>query len=146
MTGSVGERRVSFNEIEILEFHYILGDNPAVSQGAPVALGNDLVRQKTKVLDEYELSRCGKRKNRKKLTLPVQERAQILLGRGYSLESIANATLTADTINKERINSVNKQKWDGVNEVTERFGRYIKKAFVPKKNMPKQLTVNAISA
>ena len=75
-SSSTGERRVSFQEIEILEFHYILGDNPAVSQGAPVALGNDLVRRNSTELDIYESSR-GKRKNRKKLALPVQERAQM---------------------------------------------------------------------
>lgn len=78
MTGDSNslERRVSFQEIEILEFHYILGDNPAVSQGAPIALGNDLVRRNSTELDIYESSR-GKRKNRKKMVLPVQERAQM---------------------------------------------------------------------
>jgi hypothetical protein len=74
MTGD--RKKVAFNEIEILEFHYILGDNPAVSSGAPIALGNDLVGQKTLPVDFYELNRC-KRKTRKKLALPVQTRAQM---------------------------------------------------------------------
>lgn len=70
------DKKVTFNEIEILEFQYILGDNPAVSSGAPIALGNDLVRQLMYEVDFYENNR-GKRKSRKKLVIPVQTRAQM---------------------------------------------------------------------
>jgi len=51
-----------------------------------------------------------------------------LLSQGYSIESIASATLEADTISKERNMSVSKQKWDGVNEMSERFGRFFRKS------------------
>jgi hypothetical protein len=68
-----------------------------------------------------------------------------LLKRGYSLESIANATLQADTISQGRMASANKQNWERMSEVSERFGRYIKKAFV-KKSLPAQATVAANSA
>jgi hypothetical protein len=71
-----GEKKVTFNEIEILEFQYILGDNPAVSSGAPIAIGNNLVAETTLDVDYYELKR-GKRKSRKKLAMPVQTRAQM---------------------------------------------------------------------
>jgi hypothetical protein len=70
------DKKVAFNEIQILEFHYILGDNPAVSQGAPIALGNDLVNEHSLQLDAYESVR-GKCKPRRKLALPVQTRAQM---------------------------------------------------------------------
>ena len=70
------QKTVAFDAIEILEFHYILGDNPAVSSGAPIALGHDLVDKTNIGLDYYEKNR-GKRKSRKKLSLPVQTRAQM---------------------------------------------------------------------
>jgi hypothetical protein len=69
-------RKVSFDEIEFLEFLTILGDNPAVSAGAPVAIGNDLVRRSMMDVDYYEKTR-GKRRQRKKLALPVDARARL---------------------------------------------------------------------
>jgi hypothetical protein len=69
------------------------------------------------------------------------------LKQGYSLESIANATMEADTITKERLNSANKQNWDRVSEVSERFGRVLKKALGKNyKSIPSQATVVANSA
>jgi hypothetical protein len=47
----MAEKRVGFRDIEILEFPYILGDNPAVSAGAPIALGHDLEGKITMELD-----------------------------------------------------------------------------------------------
>jgi hypothetical protein len=70
------DKKVSFNEIEILEFPYILGDNPSVSSGAPIALGHELVKQRTLEVDNYEQNR-GKRKSRKRLAIPVQIRGQM---------------------------------------------------------------------
>eukprot|EP00538_Stauroneis_constricta_P009180 CAMPEP_0119546396 /NCGR_PEP_ID=MMETSP1352-20130426/842_1 /TAXON_ID=265584 /ORGANISM="Stauroneis constricta, Strain CCMP1120" /LENGTH=190 /DNA_ID=CAMNT_0007591099 /DNA_START=63 /DNA_END=635 /DNA_ORIENTATION=- len=141
-------KKVGFDTIEIYEFPYILGDNPSVSAGAPIALGPDLLNYETMELDVYEYSQSKMRKERKSssssssqsssssssssrrknMILPVQKRAQLLLSQGYSIESIASATLEADTISKERNMSVSKQKWDGVNEMSERFGRFFRKS------------------
>eukprot|EP00980_Cylindrotheca_fusiformis_P005214 scaffold1118_cov135-Cylindrotheca_fusiformis.AAC.12 len=128
------DKRVDFRDIEILEFPYILGDNPAVSGGAPIALGNDLEGRTTLEVDTYESCR-KKRKSRRKLVIPVHIRAQILLSKGYSLEAIATATLEADEINKGRMVSASKQSWDKVNEVSERFGRVFKKAMGKKQQV-----------
>ena len=64
---------VDFNTIDIFEFEYILGDNPAVSDGAPIALGYHLTGREKWELNSYE-QRRGKRKTRK---LPVQTRAKM---------------------------------------------------------------------
>jgi hypothetical protein len=124
----MAEKRVVFRDIEILEFPYILGDNPSVSAGVPIALGHDLEGKVTMELDTYENCR-KKRRSRKKLAIPVHIRAQILLSKGYSLEAIATAALRADEMKRERIASASKQNWDKVNEVSERFGRVFSKAF-----------------
>lgn len=76
MVGLALEKQVDFHDIEILEFNYRLGDNPSVTAGAPIALGDELVRQSKVMVDHYELQR-GKRKSRKKLVMTVPERAQM---------------------------------------------------------------------
>lgn len=68
--------KVCFDEVEILEFNYVLGDNPGVSSGAPVALGDELQGSITLEIDYYETVR-GKRRSRKKMMIPVHERAQM---------------------------------------------------------------------
>jgi hypothetical protein len=73
---SPSKPKVAFDEVEILEFNYILGDNPGVSSGAPIALGDELKSSITLEVDYYEKTR-GKRKSRKKLSIPVHERAQM---------------------------------------------------------------------
>ena len=75
-SSSIPKPKVGFDEVEILEFNYILGDNPGVSSGAPIALGAELQNQITLEVDYYEKAR-GKRKSRKKMTIPVHERAQM---------------------------------------------------------------------
>ena len=69
-------KKVNFKNIEILEFSLILGDNPAVSSGAPIALGQKLMERTTMDIDYYEENRIV-RKGRKKLTIPVHIRAQM---------------------------------------------------------------------
>jgi hypothetical protein len=69
-----------------------------------------------------------------------------LLKEGYSLESIAAATLEADNISRERIQSANKQNWDKVNEVSERFSKLFTKALRTKRAEPKQSVMAALSA
>lgn len=130
----MAEKRVDFRDIEILEFPYILGDNPAVSAGAPIALGHDLEGKITLELDTYENCR-KKRRSKKKLIIPVHTRAQILLSKGYSLEAIATAALEADEINRGRMTSASQKNWDKVNEVSERFGRVFKKSIFNKQQV-----------
>ena len=50
-------KKVGFNEITFYDFNYILGDNPAVSCGAPLALGSDLVSTGTVEVDYFEENR-----------------------------------------------------------------------------------------
>lgn len=73
---NIPKPKVAFDEVEILEFNYILGDNPGVSSGAPIALGGELQGSITLEVDYYEKVR-GQRKSRKKMAIPVHERAQM---------------------------------------------------------------------
>jgi len=137
------DKQVDFKEIEILEFHYVIGDNPACTAGCPIALGTELVGKMKCDVDYFENNR-GKRKNRKKLILPVPTRAQILMERGYSINEIADGTMEADRARQERHITNSTQKWDKVNEMSERFGRVLRKAMLS--GGAKKLTVVANTA
>lgn len=50
-------RRVSFSFVEVLVFPRILGDNPSVSEGPPLAIGNTHCARYSQDVDEYERQR-----------------------------------------------------------------------------------------
>mmetsp|Transcript_8009 Transcript_8009/g.21668 ORF Transcript_8009/g.21668 Transcript_8009/m.21668 type:complete len:140 (+) Transcript_8009:211-630(+) len=80
-------KKVDFDQIEVYEFPYILGDNPAVSSGAPIALGTELLHYESMGLEVYEYSRSKEKKQSSSsssggsrtrgMMLPVQKRAQL---------------------------------------------------------------------
>lgn len=97
------KKSVSFSDVTILEFPIILGENPAVSGGAPIELGWELMEYYTRDLQLYEYMRSALRKRgRKNLIIPVSDRAQLLMESGYSIEEIAAAVLRAEETQKQR--------------------------------------------
>jgi hypothetical protein len=55
-----------------------------------------------------------------------------LLGAGYSLLDIANATLEVERIKKMRAESIRNQKWDGVNAFVQYTGKSLRRMITPK--------------
>eukprot|EP00429_Kryptoperidinium_foliaceum_P047022 CAMPEP_0176100856 /NCGR_PEP_ID=MMETSP0120_2-20121206/50586_1 /TAXON_ID=160619 /ORGANISM="Kryptoperidinium foliaceum, Strain CCMP 1326" /LENGTH=228 /DNA_ID=CAMNT_0017434905 /DNA_START=88 /DNA_END=774 /DNA_ORIENTATION=- len=104
-------KKVFFDEIHVQEYPIILGDNPAVSSGAPITIGWDSFNSQTVDLDFFEYCRTPDRRGRKKLILSVRRRAQCLLASGYSLEDIAMATLGAEETKKMRAESLRAAGW-----------------------------------
>jgi hypothetical protein len=104
-------QRVAFaNDITILEFPMMIGDNPSVSSGAPIQIGWVPQSTITRNLDMYEHFREGSRLHKKKLIMKVPERLNILLRAGYTLEDIVAAGITADLIQKRRVENLLKKK------------------------------------
>lgn len=108
-------KQVTFGDLTIHEHPLQLGDNPACSSGAPLTIGWKAQSSSTRNLDLYEYMRGDRRHGRKQLCIPVQDRAQLLLESGYSLNKIADATLAVEEIKKQRSESLK-----GTN--LERFG------------------------
>jgi len=106
-----GNKRVFFDEILIKEYPVILGDNPAVSSGAPVSIGWKSSNESVVDLDFYEYCRIPERRPRKKMILSVRRRANTLLSSGYSLEQIANATLEVEKTKQLRAESLRSAGW-----------------------------------
>ena len=129
-------KQVHFDEfLTIVEFPVTIGDNPVVSSGCPIALGRKPIRKDQRNLEFFEYCRQEERKaDKKKLKIPVEKRGQILLKAGHSIESIAEATLAADKIKEQRIETLKKQGWDGVAQFVAESGK------VPKGIMKAALT------
>ena len=90
-----------------MEFPIVLGENPAVSSGAPIELGWQLVKVYTRELQLYEYLRSDLRtRDRKSLTIPVSHRTQLLLDSGYSLEDISAAVQRAEVVQRQRSDSM----------------------------------------
>ena len=69
---------VSFDDLEILEFKTILGDNPAVSSGPPIALDSTVVNKTQYDIDFYEyFNPSCSRPHKKGLVISVPDRASL---------------------------------------------------------------------
>jgi hypothetical protein len=107
-------RRVVFGNIVITEFPIILGDNPAVTSGAPVTI--DWIPQGESVfaVDVYEEIKPARRR-RRKLLISVSSRAILLLAAGYSVDEIADASINAQHIKDGRQASMQaNEHWERV--------------------------------
>ena len=135
------KRQVTFGDLTIHEHPLQLGDNPACSSGAPLTIGWKAQATSTRNLDLYEYMR-NERRHGRKLCIPVQERAHLLLEAGYTLIQIGDATMSVEEVKKQRFESLK-----GTN--LERFGGLLNGMASGMANMvlkPVRNTVQARSA
>jgi hypothetical protein len=90
----MSKKRLSFHEIEIIEFPLTLGDSPSVHDGPPVSCGWDAQMRVKVNLDLFEQYR-PKRRPRNNLVLSRQSRERILMKHGVSQGAILQATVEA---------------------------------------------------
>ncbi|KAL3917177.1 MAG: hypothetical protein SGILL_004837, partial [Bacillariaceae sp.] len=110
MKRSSHKKSVCFDRIIITEFPIILGDNPAVTSGAPVTI--DWTAQGEKNYSLYAYERCRPaRRRRRKLLISVSNRAILLLAAGYSIDEIADASINAQQIKFSRQESMNASQY-----------------------------------
>jgi hypothetical protein len=117
----------SFSEVTIYEFHISMGNNPAVREGCPVALGSKCIHKEIVDIDTYEMVREGKRRKSKNLYLPVEDRAAMLLSRGYSLDKIVKTVMEVEEIKKSRTESLKINGWQRMNIAIDAAGKTLRK-------------------
>ena len=103
--------RVCFSNIDVYTFEQILGDNPAVSNGAPLALAPHHIEHKSMDIGYFEYKRQPRRANRKDLMESKQVREDYLKERGYTADEIEGAATQAANIRRKRDRHLSKQ-WD----------------------------------
>jgi hypothetical protein len=86
-------RRVSFHDdLEVIEFPYIVGDNPGCSAGVPLSMDWTPQLRHFVSLDEYESVRQPIRRHSTTLAISAQERRDRLLKCGYTSMEINQAS------------------------------------------------------
>ena len=114
-------KKVQFGDLVITEFPIILGDNPAVTMGAPITIDWTPQGEISYKINVYESIR-GTRRRRRKLLISVSNRAILLLAAGYSIDDIADASIDAQQVKFGRQESMQNQAWDRVNMMMESTG------------------------
>uniref|UniRef100_A0A7S4JDC2 Uncharacterized protein n=1 Tax=Odontella aurita TaxID=265563 RepID=A0A7S4JDC2_9STRA len=117
-------RAVRFGAVEIREYPRVLGDNPCVSSGPPLALGWEHLSVSSMDLESYESSRpfrCVK----DKMAVPHMIRDDWLREAGYSRQEITVASRVACEIKAQRRKSASQKKAGRkADEIRESFGRF----------------------
>lgn len=121
-----GLKKVWFDSVEIKYHKIILGDNPAVSEGAPITIGWKSHNHEIVDVDCYEATR-PRPKSMSDLKLPVQDRAAILLQNGYSIKDLAKITQQVQEVQRQRAQSSENQKWDRFNQFAESSGKIFRR-------------------
>ena len=107
------EKQVLFGCVSVMEFPREVGDNPSVTEGCPLTIGWHVVKQTEYDVDVYELMRPQSlRRRRDELRIPADQRAQILLSHGHSLQEIATSTLEALKIKDSRETRIQNTKME----------------------------------
>jgi len=115
------KREVCFGDLIIYEFPNLLGDNPGVSEGAPLTIGWKHENKNVVAVDYYEFLRSSRpRRKRKELVIPSAARDTFLLGMGYKLDDIVSAAEETKKIRKSRQASMKGSSWDRFKRVFDK--------------------------
>ena len=95
------KRSVSFSTVQIHEHRMVLGDNPSVSRGLPVALDSKAIRTINRTIDEFE-DESPHRRNKKELRLSNHHRQHLLVQGGHSDESFRRVSEEIHSIKQHR--------------------------------------------
>jgi hypothetical protein len=107
---------VTFSAVEFHTHELILGDNPSVSVGPPLAMSWKAVESKILDLEEYETSRPPRRE-RRDLIVPRSMRVTWLRAEGYARSELAEVENEIKVIKKHRRTNARKGLWEKVREV-----------------------------
>uniref|UniRef100_A0A7S4AY11 Uncharacterized protein n=1 Tax=Pseudo-nitzschia australis TaxID=44445 RepID=A0A7S4AY11_9STRA len=130
--GQRGVKRTTFDKVFVYEFPLTLGDNPAVREGCPVALGTKCVHTTVVDLKAFENSRRSGTRNRRKakdLYIPVFDRATILMSQGFTLEKIVQTVLEIEKIKKSRQECMKLNGWQKLNDAIDSAGKSLLRKF-----------------
>ena len=121
-------KTTTFDKVFIYEFSLTLGDNPAVREGCPIALGKKCIQKTVLDMESFEQSKrpnFQKRKRGKDLYIPVYDRAALLMSQGFTLEKIVETVLEVEKIKKSRQECMKLNGWQKLNYAIDSAGKSI---------------------
>jgi hypothetical protein len=97
-------------------------------------------------VETFELFRDGKRRRNKQLYLPVEDRAAMLLSRGYSLDKIVKRVMEMEEIKKSRTESLKMNGWERMNIAIDAAGKTLRKLNLDRKKKASDSKPNQVQA
>ena len=120
-----GPKNVQFGRVQVRLYERVLDINPAVSNGASIAIGWRFRRGGVMTVDEWQVqrgsARCGN-----ELVMPRHVREQILKEWGYKQKDIAGATRNILRAKQDRLVTFQNLHNQGMEEVLEKAARRVK--------------------
>lgn len=98
---SCSNKRVGFNTVEIREYRYILGCNPAVKLGLPLTIAWKSMYSTIQTVDDYEGSRPPRRSDLL-LRMSSGEREQLLIEEGFTSDDFYTVEEDISSIRQSR--------------------------------------------
>jgi hypothetical protein len=141
-------KQVSFSTCTVTVFPMILGDNPACQSGVPVTLSWHPMESTTTDVELYDFMRQSERRRGKGMILPVEQRAQLVIHGGSTMEDVADVVLEMDKIRMSRADSYSTTGFGEKMAMFQEHLTKLPKGFlkVIKRGKPNQNTVQARSA
>lgn len=101
---STESRVVRFDSVVVREYEIILGDNPSVSDGAPISLGWNYTSMEPIELDDYEIMQIYSKASRPSrcFMMPSSQRTSLLRNAGFTEKEIVDAAMEVKRIRKRR--------------------------------------------
>lgn len=129
---------VSFGTVKIREHGIILGDNPAVSSGAPITIDWDYFDEDLFDLDEYESTRPDRR-SYSEMSIPERYRFDILKRCEFTTKEIIEQAREAEALRLQRAETSNQLYRAQSHEKVEKLQRGFINMFTNKKKKERQL-------
>lgn len=142
---STTKRRVSFASVDIREHPYVLGDNPGVSSGVPLAIDWKSSHSETVPLDVFEDLRKNDRRFIHELKLPGDVRWDKAKNSGASSLEITMGIINADKTRHERNQTLNSLSKSRREERNESIRRGLKNIFTNHKKKENKYIEHALS-
>jgi len=133
---------VQFSCVMVREYPIIPGDNPAVTDGPPLALdwtANNIFSVK---INKFERFREGKRRRSLHMKMPMSRRITLLMDQDFDVEKIVIATREAAAIRNQRLQTIASLTYADTEERFENIRRSISKPFMRKQNKEEEEIMN----
>ena len=111
--------KVKFSSVKIREYPMIPGDNPSVSNGPPLTMDWTASKTFSVAIDRFEDFCKENRQCSLQMAMPAQLRTALLLQAGYTPEVISLATIDADSIRQQRLQTNTSLSLDAAEERIE---------------------------
>jgi len=131
------KKRVHFGNLHVREYPIIVGDNPAVTLGVPMAIAWEHDGEVVCSVEEYEEMRPTPR-SMIELKMPNSCRTEKLRNVGFSRKDIMEGTRLANIVRNRRKRTNETIKLSGAHELLERAVRATMNATVRRSNKQKE--------